>query len=82
MNNDKKGTVPIFEIPKDLRERAVWLRRWTETMFNVYGSVIVQAAKAMPNKSFDQIEMEIAAAKMELMNLINPEKWEGEDESE
>lgn len=80
-NNDKKGTVPIFNPPEDPREKAVWLRRWITSLFKVYFSIMDQAAAAMPEKNVKQVEPEIDAAKTELMNLITPEKWEKEDES-
>ena len=81
MNNDKKGPVPIFEIPGDSRQKAVWLRRWIESLFNVYGSITIQAAKAMPDRNFNKMETEATAVKAELLKLINPEKWESENES-
>lgn len=81
MNNDKKGTVPIFNPPEDPREKAVWLRRWIDSLFTVHGSATDQAAKAMPKFNFDKVYAELAAVKTELMNLINPEKWEKEDGS-
>lgn len=81
MNNDKKGPVPIFKMPEDPREKAVWLRRWIESLFNVYGSVTIQAAKAMPDRNFDKMETETTAVKAEFLKLINPEKWERENES-
>lgn len=80
MNNDKKGPVPIFKAPENLRERATWLRHWVNTIFNVYGSVIEQAIRTMPDKNIGQMKEEIEMAKIELMNLIKPEKWESEDE--
>lgn len=81
MNNGKKGPVPIFKPPEDPRERAVWLRRWVQTLFKVYYSVIDQAAAAMPYKNIKQIEPEIDVAKIELMHLITPEKWEKDNGS-
>ena len=80
MNNDKKGTVPIFKMPEDPRERAVWLRRWIQSLFKVYLSITDHAAAAMPHMKFEQMEKEAKAVKQELMNLIKPEKWEKEDE--
>lgn len=80
MNNGKKGPVPIFKAPQNLRERATWLQHWVNTIFNVYGSVIEQAIKAMPDKNIDQMKEEIEMAKITIMDLINPEKWERENE--
>lgn len=81
MNNGKKEDYIPFKAPKDPRERAVWLRRWIQTVFKVYGSVMDQAAVAMPEKKIEKIVFEVDAAKIEVLNLINPEQWEKEDES-
>ena len=81
-NNDKdKPVVLTFKMPTDPREKAVWLRRWVTSLFKVYYSIMDQAAAAMPEKNIKQVEPEIDAAKIELMHLITPEKWEREDES-
>lgn len=81
MNNNGKSPCLTFKMPEDPRERAVWLRRWVQTLFKVYYSVIDQVAVAMPNKNIKQIEPEIDAAKIELMHLIKPELWERGDGS-
>ena len=81
MNNNGNGQNKIFKIPKDPREKAVWLRHWISSLFKVYLSVTDHAAKAMPNMKFDQMQKEAKAVKAELQALITPAKWEKEDES-
>ena len=80
MNNDGNGSGKVFKMPTDPREKAVWLRRWIQSLFKVYLSVTDHVAAARPEMKFDQMEKEADAAKIELMNLIKPEKWENEDE--
>lgn len=80
MSNDGNGSGKAFKMPADPREKAVWLRRWILSLFKVYLSVTDHVAAAMPDMKFKEMEKEADAAKIELMNLIKPEKWESEDE--
>jgi len=72
--NDKNDL--FLKAPQEPRKKAAWLRRWIETIFNVYGNVMDQAAKAMPEKNLETIVFEVNAVKEELLSLITPEKWE------
>lgn len=80
MSNDKNPPARNFYIPKDPRQRAVWLRRWIESIFKVYESIIKQIIEDMSDLSFDQVKIESEAVKNVILDLITPEKWEREDE--
>ncbi len=80
MSNDGNGSGKVFKMPTDPREKAVWLRRWVMSLFKIYYSIMDQTAAAMPEINIKQVEPEIDAVKIELMNLIKPEIWEREDE--
>ena len=80
MSNNGNGSTKTFKMPEDPREKAVWLRRWIQSLFRVYLSVTDQVAVARPEMKFKEMEKEANAAKTELMHLITPEKWEKDDE--
>lgn len=77
MNNDGNGSsTKTFKIPTDPKEKSVWMRRWVISLFKVYLSVTDHVAAAKPDMKFDEMEKEADAVKIEIMDLISPEKLE------